>query len=251
MPIEANLARLHDQIAQACRHANRPASDVALMAVSKLHPVEALLEAHAAGHRLFGENRVQEFAEKYPSLAALGAAGPTLARTDSPYAQYPYAEYHLIGPPQNNKPNRAAELFDAIDTVDSLKLATRLNTAAAALNKRLPIYIEVKLSHEESKHGLAPEDLPALLNDIAPLTNLRPIGLMTVPPWTGPDDPEPARPYFRRLRQLRDQQQRLHPTLTQLSTGMSNAFTVAIEEGSTCIRIGTAIFGKREPAAPK
>ena len=247
MPIEANLARLHDQIAQACRHANRPASDVALMAVSKLHPIEALLEAHAAGHRLFGENRVQEFAEKYPSLAALGAAGPTLARTDSPYAQYPYAEYHLIGPLQNNKTNRAAELFDAIDTVDSLKLATRLNTAAAALNKRLPIYIEVKLSHEESKHGLAPDDLPALLNDIAPLTNLLPIGLMTVPPWTGPDDPEPARPYFRRLRQLRDQQQRLHPTLTQLSIGMSNDFTVAIEEGSTCIRIGTAIFGKREP----
>jgi pyridoxal phosphate enzyme (YggS family) len=245
MPIEANLARLHDQIAQACRRANRPFADVALMAVSKLHPVEALLEAHAAGQRLFGENRVQEFAQKYPALVAAGATGPGLTQTDSPLA-----EYHLIGPLQNNKTNRAAELFDAIDTVDSLKLATRLNTAAAALNKQLPIYIEVKLSHEESKHGLAPEDLPALLNDIAPLTHLRPIGLMTVPPWTGPDDPEPARPYFRRLRQLRDEQQRLHPTLTQLSIGMSNDFTVAIEEGSTCIRIGTAIFGKREPAAP-
>jgi PLP dependent protein len=246
MPIEANLARLHEQIAQACRRANRPASEVALMAVSKLHPVEALLEAHAAGHRLFGENRVQEFAEKYPALIAAGAAGPALPQTDSRYAQY-----HLIGPLQNNKTNRAAELFDAIDTVDSLKLATRLNTAALALNKRLPIYIEVKLSHEESKHGLAPDDLPALLHDIVPLTSLVPIGLMTVPPWTGPDDPEPARPYFRRLRELRDQQQRLHPALTQLSIGMSNDFTVAIEEGSTCIRIGTAIFGKREPAAPK
>ena len=200
------------------------------MAVSKMHPVEALLEACAAGHRLFGENRVQEFQEKSLCLNHL---------TD--------LEVHLIGPLQNNKSNRAAELFHAIDTVDSLKLATRLNAAAAALNKQLPIYIEVKLSHEESKHGLAPEDLPALLNDIASLTNLHPIGLMTVPPWTGPDDPEPARPYFRRLRELRDQQQRLHPTLTQLSIGMSNDFTVAIEEGSTCIRIGTAIFGKREP----
>ena len=230
MPIEANLARLHDQIAQACRRANRPAADVALMAVSKLHPVEALLEAYAAGHRLFGENRVQEFQEKSASLSHL-----------------PDLEVHLIGPLQNNKSNRAAELFHAIDTVDSLKLAIRLNTAAVALNKQLPIYVEVKLSHEESKHGLAPDDLPGLLNDIAPLTNLRPIGLMTVPPWTGPDDPEPARPYFRRLRELRDQQQLLHPTLTQLSIGMSNDFTVAIEEGSTCIRIGTAIFGKREP----
>jgi PLP dependent protein len=231
MPIEANLSRLHDQIAQACRRANRSTADVALMAVSKLHPVDALLEAYTAGHRLFGENRVQEFQEKSQSLSHL-----------------PDLEVHLIGPLQNNKTNRAAELFHAIDTVDSLKLATRLNTAAAALNKHLPIYIEVKLSHEESKHGLAPDDLPTLLNNIAPLTHLRPIGLMTVPPWTGPDDPEPARPYFRQLRELRDQQQRLHPTLTQLSIGMSNDFTVAIEEGSTCIRIGTAIFGKREPA---
>src|ERR1700761_4991589 len=197
MPIEANLARLHDQIAQACRRANRPATEVALMAVSKMHPVEALLEAHAAGHRLFGENRVQEFQEKSSALEGLDGL-----------------EVHLIGPLQNNKSNRAAELFDAIDTVDSLKLATRLNTAAVALNKILPIYIEVKLSHEESKHGVAPEELPALLRDIAPLTNLRPVGLMTVPPWTGPEDPEPARPYFRQLRQLRDEQQKLHPTLT-------------------------------------
>jgi PLP dependent protein len=233
MPIEANLSRLHEQIAQACRRANRSTADVALMAVSKLHPVEALLEAYAAGHRLFGENRVQEFQEKSHSLSHLADL-----------------EVHLIGPLQNNKTNRAAELFHAIDTVDSLKLATRLDTAAAALNKQLPVYIEVKLSHEESKHGLAPDDLPALLNDIAPLTHLRPIGLMTVPPWTGPDDPEPARPYFRRLRDLRDEQQRFHPTLTQLSIGMSNDFTVAIEEGSTCVRIGTAIFGKREPAQP-
>jgi PLP dependent protein len=232
MSIAENLAHLHDQIDAACRRANRPASEVALMAVSKMHPAEAILEAHAAGQRLFGENRVQEFAEKSATVATL-----------------PDALYHLIGPLQSNKTTRAAELFHAIDTVDSLKIAQRLNAAAAALNKTLPILIEVKLSHEDSKHGLLPEDLPTLLNDIAELDNLIPTGLMTVPPWCTPEDPEPARPYFRELRRLRDEQQRLHSPLTQLSIGMSNDFTVAIEEGSTCIRIGTAIFGKRQYAA--
>ncbi|CAN5555844.1 YggS family pyridoxal phosphate-dependent enzyme [soil metagenome] len=234
MSIADNLARLHDQIASACRHANRPASEVALMAVSKVHPVEVILEAYAAGQRLFGENRVQEFAEKFPHIAPL---------SDPMRSSPPYAQYHLIGPLQSNKTTRAAELFHSIDTVDSLKIAQRLNSAALALNKKLPILIEVKLSHEESKHGLAPEDLPALLNDLAPFENLIPSGLMTVPPWS--EDPETARPYFQHLRRLRDEQQRLHPTLTQLSIGMSNDFAVAIEEGSTCIRVGTALFGKR------
>jgi pyridoxal phosphate enzyme (YggS family) len=227
MSIAANLARIHEQIANACARANRPESSVALMAVSKVHPVESLLEAYAAGHRLFGENRVQEFAEKAPHLA-----------------NCPGLEMHLIGPLQSNKTNKAAELFHAIDAVDSLKIAQRLNTAAQALNKKLPILIEVKLSHEESKHGLAPDDLPTLLNEIAPLDNLIPSGLMTVPPWS--EDAETARPYFQHLRRLRDEQQKRYPTLTQLSIGMSNDFAVAIEEGSTCIRIGTAIFGKRE-----
>lgn len=238
MSIAANLAQIHDQIAAACRHANRPIADVALMAVSKLHPVDCMLEAHAAGHRLFGENRVQEFAEKFPTLAPLSDP----ARNDPPYAQY-----HLIGPLQSNKTARAAELFHSIDTVDSLKIAQRLNTAAAALNKKLPLLIEVKLSHEDSKHGIPPEDLPALLSAVAELSHLEALGLMTVPPWDL--DPETARPYFQTLRRLRDQQQRLYPTLTQLSIGMSNDFAVAIEEGSTCVRIGTAIFGKRVPSA--
>ncbi len=228
MSIAENLARLHESIAAACARVNRPTAGVALMAVSKMHSVEAILEAYAAGQRLFGENRVQEFAEKSPAVASL-----------------PGTQYHLIGPLQSNKTGKAAELFDAIDTVDSLKIAQRLNSASAELNKKLPILIEVKLSSEESKHGLAPEDLPALLDQIAPLENLIPRGLMTVPPWTGPEDPEPARPYFQHLRRLRDEQQRFYPTLTQLSIGMSNDFIVAIEEGSTCVRIGTAIFGKR------
>jgi pyridoxal phosphate enzyme (YggS family) len=236
MSIAENLARIQNELADACARAHRNPADVALMAVSKVHPVEAILEAYAAGQRLFGENRVQEFAEKSPSLAAL---------SDPAQSHPPYAEYHLIGPLQSNKTTRAAELFHSIDSVDSLKIAQRLNTAAAAINKTLPIYIEVKLSHEDSKHGIAPEDLPTLLADIAPLSHIRAIGLMTVPPWSV--DAEPARPCFQHLRRLRDEQQHLHPTLTQLSIGMSNDFSVAIEEGSTCIRVGTAIFGKRPP----
>jgi PLP dependent protein len=227
MSIAENLDRLHGQIAAACRRANRSPGGVALMAVSKVHPAEAILEAYAAGQRLFGENRVREFAEKSPHVAALSDA-----------------RYHLIGPLQSNKTARAAELFHAVDTVDSLKIAQRLNAAATTLDKILPILIEVKLSHEESKHGLAPQDLPTLLDAIAQLPYLQSQGLMTVPPWS--TDPETARPYFQQLRRLRDEQQRRHPTLTQLSIGMSGDFAVAIEEGSTIIRVGTAIFGHRE-----
>jgi len=226
MGIEANLNIVREKIAAACRNANRSEADVSLMAVSKMHPVEALLEAYAAGQRLFGENRVQEFAAKLPSLSGLSNC-----------------EYHLIGPLQSNKSSKAVELFHSIDTVDSPKLAQRLDTAASVLNRSLPVYIEVKLSHEESKHGVAPDELPDLLTAIAALEHVVPIGLMTVPPWS--EDPETARPYFRALRELRDKQQRLHPAITQLSMGMSNDFAVAIEEGSTCVRIGTAIFGRR------
>jgi pyridoxal phosphate enzyme (YggS family) len=227
MTIEASLDRIRQQVSAACRRADRRGTDVALMAVSKMHPVAALLEAYAAGQRLFGENRVQEFAEKSSSLSELADA-----------------EYHLIGPLQSNKSARAAELFDSIDTVDSVKIAQRLDTAAATLGKQLPVFVEVKLSHEESKHGIAPEELPALLTAISGLRNISLAGLMTVPPWS--EDAELARPYFQELRRLRDAQQRLHPTLTGLSIGMSNDFAVAIEEGSTCVRIGTAIFGRRK-----
>jgi pyridoxal phosphate enzyme (YggS family) len=246
MAIAENLARLHDQIAAACRRANRPDSEVALMAVTKVHPVEVILEAHAAGQRLFGENRVQEFQQKFEQIQQMRSgtgSGQEYQEKSPAVASLPGFEVHLIGPLQSNKTTRAAELFHSIDTVDSLKIAQRLNSAALALNKKLPILIEVKLSPEESKHGLAPEELPTLLDALAPLENLIPSGLMTVPPWS--EDPETARPYFQHLRRLRDEQQRLHPTLTQLSIGMSNDFAVAIEEGSTCIRVGTALFGKR------
>lgn len=230
MSLAANLARIRDQIAEACRRANRSEAEVALMAVTKTHSAEAVLEAYAAGVRLFGENRVQEWQEKSLALTHL-----------------PDAEFHLIGPLQSNKTTRAAELFDAIDAVDSLKIATRLDAAARALGKCLPILIEVKLSDEESKHGVAPAGLPALLAALSPLECLIPSGLMTVPPWA--DDPERARPCFRELRRLRDRSLAACPTLTQLSMGMSNDFRVAIEEGSTCIRIGTALFGTRQVTA--
>jgi PLP dependent protein len=229
MSIAENLTHLHEQIASACHRARRAESEVDLMAVSKVHPVEVILEAYAAGQRLFGENRVQEFQEKSQHLAALSDA-----------------RFHLIGPLQSNKTGKAAELFDAIDAVDSFKIAQRLNTAAADLNKKLPLLIEVKLSHEESKHGLAPAELPALLTAIEALESVEAVGLMTVPPWS--EDAETARPYFRELRRLRDESVFRFPKLRQLSMGMSNDFTVAIEEGSTCVRVGTALFGKRVPA---
>jgi pyridoxal phosphate enzyme (YggS family) len=227
MSIVDNLARLHNEIADAAARAHRSPTDIALMAVSKTHPAEAILEAIAAGQRLFGENRVQEFATKAAGL-------PTDCR------------FHLIGPLQNNKTTKAAELFHAVDTLDSLKTAERLNSAAAALGKTLSVLIEVKLSPEETKHGIAPEELPTLLAALSPLTHLSVDGLMTVPPFT--EDPELARPTFQHLRRLRDENLATYPTLTQLSMGMSNDFRVAIEEGSTTVRLGTAIFGKREYA---
>src|ERR1700723_872191 len=178
MSIAENLAHLHEQIALACRRASRPASEVALMAVSKVHPVEMILEAYAAGQRLFGENRVQEFQDKSAHTRDLAGA-----------------QFHLIGPLQSNKTAKAAELFDAIDAVDSLKIAQRLSSAAQTLGKTLPILIEVKLSHEESKHGLAPNEIPALLAAIEDQPSITAVGLMTVPPWS--EDPEPPPPYFR------------------------------------------------------
>lgn len=225
MSISANLERIRNEIADACARAHRDPATVALMAVSKMHPAEAILEAHAAGQHLFGENRVQEWQSK---IVAISAAD---------------LDMHLIGPLQNNKTNKAAELFHAVDTIDSFKTAERLDRAAAALDKTIPVLIEVKLSPEETKHGIAPDDLPTLADQLASFDHVTVRGLMTVPPWS--EDAETARPYFQDLRRLRDELQRKHPSITQLSIGMTNDFRVAIEEGSTTVRIGTAIFGKR------
>ncbi len=201
------------------------------MAVSKTQPAERLIEVYAAGQRLFGENRVQEFAEKFPALSELRDAS-----------------FHMIGHLQSNKASKAAEIFHAVDSIDSPKLAERLNAAAGAAGKILDLLIEINVGGEEAKSGVD-ADLTALEPILlgAPSWPHLPLrGLMTVPPFT--EDPEGARPFFRRLRDLRDQlAARNYPSvdLTQLSMGMSHDFEVAIAEGSTCVRIGTAIFGAR------
>jgi len=233
-----NLSRLEEQIESTCRRAGRIRAEVALMAVSKTHPAGAILEAVEAGVTLFGENRVQEFQQKSEEIASAAAK----------------IEVHLIGKLQSNKSGKAAEIFSAIDSLDSLRLAQRLNEAALRLNRILPVLIEIKLSGEESKTGLEPDsaELAQLLERLPDLPNLKTGGLMTVPPWS--EDAETARPYFRRLRELRDRLDSQYPQLdfAQLSIGMSGDFAAAIEEGSTCIRIGTALFGKRPyPARPE
>jgi pyridoxal phosphate enzyme (YggS family) len=231
------LERLEEAIAAACRKAGRARGEVELMAVSKTYPAATIAEAAGLGLRLFGENRVQEFATKAPDLQSL------CCDSDSP------VKVHLIGHLQSNKAARAVELFDAIDSVDSLKLAERLNDAAARLGKRLPILIEVKLSPEETKAGLDPESAEAasLLERLPDLAHLQTHGLMTIAPWGVSD--EITRACFRSLRTWRDKWAAQYPKLSLdvLSMGMSGDFPLAIEEGATRIRVGTALFGKRQP----
>ena len=231
MSIAENIAGVQEQIAWAARRAGRRPEEVTLMAVSKTHPPERIREAYSAGLRLFGENRVQEFAGKAEELASLSGA-----------------TWHMIGHLQTNKAGKTAELFSAIDSVDSVKLAEKLDAAARSLGKKLAILIEVNVGGETAKSGVAPDsqDLEALLQAAPRLGALEFRGLMTVPPFV--DDPEDARPYFRRLRELRKLiAARGLPAVGMgvLSMGMSHDFEVAIEEGSTCVRVGTAIFGAR------
>lgn len=232
MSIAGNIVTIQERIAQAAHRAGRRSEDIALMAVSKTHPPEKIREAYAAGLRLFGENKVQEFAGKFGALK-----------------DWPDAKFHMIGHLQSNKAAKAAELFSAVDSVDSLRLAEKLNTVATAENKQLAILIEINIAGEAAKSGIAPgsPELQALLQAAPRLEHLSFRGLMTVPPIA--DDPEAARPFFKRLRALRDQIAAQHlPSigLDELSMGMSHDFEVAIEEGSTCVRVGTAIFGERE-----
>jgi len=243
-PLAESLARLEDSIAASCRKANRARGDVELMAVSKTYPAATIAEAAELGLRLFGENRVQEFGAKAPELAGWRAEGSNAA-ADAPIL------VHLIGHLQSNKAARAVELFDAVDSVDSLKLAERLEEAAARLGKRLPVLIEVKLSPEETKAGLDPDlaDAAALLERLPDMEHLAVGGLMTIAPWGVAEGV--TRACFRSLRQWRDRWAALHPRLDLgvLSMGMSGDFPLAIEEGATRIRVGTALFGKRAPYA--
>jgi len=240
MTIAGNLNSVRHGIAEAARRAGRSPDEVALMAVSKTHSASSILEAIAAGQRLFGENRVQEFAAKRGELEAAGA----IAHSGETGA--PEVNFHLIGHLQSNKAARAAELFAAIESVDSLRLAERLSDAAGALGRRLNILIEINIGGEAAKSGLPPQspEVRALLDAQGRLPNLSIKGLMTVPPFTA--DAEGARPHFRRLRQLRDELRAASGLpLEELSMGMSHDFEIAIEEGSTCVRVGTAIFGER------
>jgi PLP dependent protein len=215
--LRERLEKVEERIETAARRAGRARSGITLVAVTKKFPASAIRDAYDLGLRVFGENYVQEFESKRSGLEAL-----------------PGAQFHLIGHLQSNKARAAAELFQAIETVDSDKLARRLD----ASGKPLEVMIEVKLSEEASKAGAAPEALPELIEAIAACPNLRLTGLMTMPPWNL--DAEITRPYFRRLAELG----RKHG-LPKLSMGMSNDLEAAIEEGATHIRVGTALFGAR------
>jgi pyridoxal phosphate enzyme (YggS family) len=229
--IADNLARVRQRMAEAAHRVGRRPEEIALMAVTKTFQPEAIREAYAAGQRLFGENRVQEFAEKASAVQDL-----------------PAIEFHLIGHLQSNKAAKAAQIFAGIDSVDSLHLAEKLNAAAEKAGKRLPVLVEINIGGEAAKSGLPPDspELDALLAAAPRLANLEFRGLMSIPPFT--ESPQDARPYFRRLRELRDQiaARKLPATrMDTLSMGMSHDFEIAIEEGSTCVRVGTAIFGSR------
>jgi len=227
LSIAANLAQVQARIQAALARAGRSAP-VTLVAVTKAVDPARITEAHRCGMRHFGENRIQEFAEKRPQLTLPGAT------------------WHMVGHVQSNKAKRAAEWFDWVQSVDSLRLAQRLDVAAAEAGKRLPVLIQVHLGGEESKFGVEEQELLPLAEAIAALPHLELRGLMALPPFF--DDPEHVRPFFRRLRELAEtvaRQQIPGVAMRELSMGMSHDFEVAIEEGATIVRLGAALFGPR------
>jgi len=217
LTLSERLAAVRERIARAAERARRDPSGILLLAVTKVFPAATIRDAYALGLRDFGENYVQEFEGKAPQLGGLDGA-----------------RFHLIGHLQSNKSKKAGELFQVIQTVDSAKLARRLNEG----ERLLDVMLEVKLSGEQAKSGAAPDELPELIAGVRSCPHLRLLGLMTMPPWT--EDAEASHPYFRRLRELAERH-----GLAQLSMGMSHDLEVAIEEGATCVRVGTALFGKR------
>jgi pyridoxal phosphate enzyme (YggS family) len=230
--IADNIARVTERIARAAERASRRPDEIALVAVSKTFPAEAIRAAYAAGLRHFGENRLQEFEAKRNALSDLDVT------------------WHMIGHVQSNKARKVAELFNRVDSVDRFSIAEKLDAAAeeGAAGSQLPVLIEVKLGGEEGKSGVEETALVQLAEDVAQqCSNLQLRGLMTIPPYA--DDAERTRPFFRKLRELRDElQRRIRAELPVLSMGMSHDFEVAIEEGATEVRIGTAIFGARRKA---
>lgn len=221
MDLRGRFDEVQSRIASAAARAGRNASEITLVAVTKVFPASAIREAYELGMRDFGENYLQEFEGKYPEVRDLAGG-----------------RFHLIGHLQSNKAKRAAELFDVIQTVDTEKLAGRLDAAG----KPLAVMLEVKLSPEEAKSGVDPAELGSLIAAVRSCANLRLDGLMTMPPWS--EDAELSRPYFRRLRELAAEH-----GLSKLSMGMSHDLEVAVEEGATHVRVGTALFGKRRKPA--
>lgn len=225
--IRERLEQVRRRIAEAAGRAGRDPDEVELVAVSKAVPVSSIREAVDAGVKLVGENRVQEARDKVALLSSLPI------------------KWHLIGHLQTNKSKLAIELFDLIHSLDSLKLAASLDRYGASLGKLVRVLIEVNLERESGKSGILEHDLPPLLQSCHAFAHLAVEGLMVIPPFR--KNPQEVRPFFRRLRVLRDQAAETHPNyhLRHLSMGMSHDFEVAIEEGATLVRIGTAIFGER------
>ncbi len=228
--IAQRLAEVRLRIADAANRANRPPEDVLLVAVSKLRSIEAIQAAYAAGQRDFGENRLEEL---WPTVDQAKALGMTDIR------------WHIIGTIQSRKAAQAIGPFKLIHSVDRLKIARRLDHFARLDHRVLPVLLEVNVSGEASKHGFSPATLRESLPELTSLEGIRIQGLMTMAPFV--PDPEQTRPVFRALRQLRDDLRREYPTVDwkELSMGMTNDFEVAVEEGATIVRIGTAIFGER------
>lgn len=221
--LRENLTEIRAQIAHAAQKANRNADEIKLVAVSKTHPVEILREAIDAGAVILGENKIQEAEDKITEIGRESA------------------EWHLIGHLQSNKARKAVKLFDVIHTLDSLELAERLERICIEENRaRLSVLVQIDLANETTKNGIKPEDLPELSDFLKTCGRVKFDGLMTIPPFF--EDVEQVRPFFRNLRELRD---KILPN-GELSMGMSHDFAVAIEEGATIIRVGTAIFGERE-----
>lgn len=224
--IASNIERVQERVSRSAERSGRRPDEVVLVAASKTFPAEAIRAAYDAGIRAFGENRVQEWEGKQPDLVDIKPS------------------WHLIGHLQSNKARRASRLFDWIDSVDDVELAMKLDDAVAETNEWLAILIEVQVDPTETKSGVAQVDLPAIAESIIQMPHLQLRGLMAIPPFC--EDPRDARPYFRRLRRLRDDlEQQFGRPFPELSMGMSHDFEVAIEEGATQVRVGSAIFGER------
>ncbi len=235
-----NASAIFKKMSHAAMRAGRSPDEVKLIAATKTVGIETIKEAIDAGLRIFGENRVQEAQKKISDLKSqITPPAPPLNKGGTIGG----VEWHLIGHLQKNKAKYAVQLFDLIHTVDSVELAEELNKQAEKIGKIQSILVQVKLSEEETKHGISEDELILLLEEIKKLKNLKLEGLMTMPPFF--DNPEEARPYFRRLRKIRDNAKEKGFMFPELSMGMSGDFEVAIEEGATMVRIGTAIFGER------